>query len=57
MKYPEGNFIQIDDLGLSFEEILKGAYLDITPETPITEKIDASKVLSTGIGRETDFRE
>jgi len=56
VKYPEGNFIQIEELGLSFEEVLKGAYLDITTETPVTEKIDASKVLSTGIGRETQFR-
>ncbi len=56
VNYPEGKFIQIDDLGLSFEEVLKGAYLDITTETPITEKIDASKVISMGIGRLTNFR-
>ncbi|MFX1299169.1 MAG: hypothetical protein ACFFD2_30450 [Promethearchaeota archaeon] len=57
VKYPEGKFVQIEDLELSFNEVLKGAYLDITTETPVTEKIDATKVLSTGIGRETKFRE
>jgi hypothetical protein len=57
VKYPGGKFLQIEDLELSFEEVLKGAYLDITTETPLTEKIDGTKVLSTGIGRETKFRD
>ena len=56
VKYPEGNFVQIEDLNLSFDEVLKGAYLDITTETSVTDQIDSSKVLSTGIGRETKFR-
>ncbi len=56
MKYPEGKFVQMDDLGLEFDEVLKGAYLDISTETPVTDPIDPSKVLSTGIGRGTRFR-
>jgi hypothetical protein len=55
--FPEGKFIQIEDLGLSFEQVLKGAYLNITTETPITEKIDNSKVISLGIGRLSQFRD
>jgi len=57
LSYPEGKFIQIDDLELSFDDVLKGAYLDITQETALTEKIDRTRVLSTGIGRDTSFRE
>jgi len=56
IKYPEGDFIQIDDLGLNFEEVLEGVYLDITTETPSSEKLDSSKVLSVGIGSGTKFR-
>lgn len=57
VKYPEGEFIQIEDLGLTFDEVLKGAYLNITMETPVTESINSARVISTGIGRETNFRE
>lgn len=57
VKYPEGEFVKIDDLGLEFEEVLKGAYLDITSETPVDEKLDSARVLSIGIGTGTKFRE
>lgn len=56
LKYPDGNFIHIDDLGLSFEEVLEGIYLDIVADSPSNTAINPSLVLSTGIGRNTKFR-
>lgn len=53
-KYPGGSRIKPEDLGLTFEEVLKGVYLDVNHETP-AEKIDESKILSLGIGRNTEF--
>lgn len=53
-KYPKGDFIKPEDLELSFEEFLKGVYLDVNHETP-AKKIDKSKILSMGIGRDTKF--
>ena len=54
-KYPKGNFITPADLDLNLEEFLAGLYLDIDHET-LPQKIDASKILSTGIGRNTLFK-
>ncbi len=54
-KYPKGDFITPDDIGLDFEEFLQGVYLDVNHETP-AKKIDESKILSTGIGRNTIFK-
>jgi len=54
-KYPKGDFIKPEDLDLDFEEFLQGLYLDVTHETP-AKKIDESKIISTGIGRNTEFR-
>ncbi|MHA1652356.1 MAG: hypothetical protein ACTSYB_19395 [Candidatus Helarchaeota archaeon] len=49
-------FIHIEDLGMSVEEALEGVYLDIDHETPYEEKIDESKIISTGIGIHTKIR-
>ncbi|MHA1265348.1 MAG: hypothetical protein ACTSRS_08960 [Candidatus Helarchaeota archaeon] len=48
--------ILCEDLGLSWKEASLGVFLDVTHETPEDEPIDASKILSTGVGRETKFR-
>ena len=48
--------IKCDDLGLSWKEAASGVYLDITYETPESTPIDASRIISTGIGSETQFR-
>ncbi|NVM03902.1 MAG: hypothetical protein HWN67_16340 [Candidatus Helarchaeota archaeon] len=53
-QYPEG-WITLEDLGLTIEEMLEGIYLDVTHETPLDEKIDSSKIVSRGIGRNTRF--
>lgn len=53
--YPPGDFLTPADLGLTLEEFLSGAYLDVNHETP-ARKIDASKIKSTGIGRNTVFK-
>jgi hypothetical protein len=50
--YPPGNFLKPADLGLTLEEFLEGVLLDINDETA-PQKIEASKIKSTGIGRNT----
>ncbi|MHA1380781.1 MAG: hypothetical protein ACTSRG_20635 [Candidatus Helarchaeota archaeon] len=54
-KYPKGDYLKPEDLNLSFEEFLMGLYLDVDHETP-AKKIDESKIISTGIGRNTVFK-
>ncbi|MHA1830155.1 MAG: hypothetical protein ACTSWR_01325, partial [Candidatus Helarchaeota archaeon] len=51
---PKGNFIRPDDIGMDLEEFLHGVFFDINHETPL-QKIDQTKILSIGIGRETKF--
>ncbi|MHA1294869.1 MAG: hypothetical protein ACTSR3_11355 [Candidatus Helarchaeota archaeon] len=53
-KYPEG-WIQLEDLEMDVDDILKGVLLDVTHETPLNEKIDKSRIISRGIGRNTKF--
>jgi len=48
--------IKCEDLGLTWKEAATGVYLDVTYETPETDSIDASRIISTGIGSETQFR-
>ncbi len=50
-QYPAGDFIQLSDLGLTFDEAMKGAFTDITHESegPFTKE----NVLSMGIGKDT----
>lgn len=45
-----------EDLGLSWKDASSGVYLDVSHETPEDEPIDASKIISTGIGLQTKFR-
>ncbi|NVM52135.1 MAG: hypothetical protein HWN66_00440 [Candidatus Helarchaeota archaeon] len=54
-KYPEGDFLKPTDIGLTLEEFQNGVYLDVNHETP-AEKIDESKIISLGIGRNTVFK-
>ena len=54
-KYPEGRFLKPSDVGMDLEEFLHGIYFDINHET-LPQKIDESKIVSTGIGRETKFK-
>ncbi|MHA1893050.1 MAG: hypothetical protein ACTSX4_00980, partial [Candidatus Helarchaeota archaeon] len=53
-KFPEGEFLKPEHLGYSIEEFLQGIYLDINHETK-PQKLDKSKILSLGIGRNTKF--
>ncbi|MHC1590837.1 MAG: hypothetical protein ACXQS8_02025 [Candidatus Helarchaeales archaeon] len=53
-KYPPGERIKPDDIGLSFDEFLQGVYLDVNHETK-PGKIDKSKIKSLGVGRGTKF--
>ena len=53
-KYPKGDKVKPDDLDLSFEEFIKGLYLDVDHTTP-AKKIDKSKIISIGVGRGTKF--
>lgn len=55
-KYPEGDKITAEKLGLTTEECLKGVYLDMDHETPTDEKITPEKVLSIGLGRTTEMK-
>jgi lambda repressor-like predicted transcriptional regulator len=55
-KYPEGDRITADKLGLTPEECLEGLYLDLNHETPLDEKITPEKVISQGLGRGTKFK-
>jgi len=52
-KYKDSsNFIKLLDLGLSYEQIWKGVLMDVNHET--TGEIDRSKVLSVGLGTNTE---
>jgi hypothetical protein len=51
--YPEGTRIYADDLGITPEELMGGAYLDITIKTPLNTQITPDLLLSKGWGRET----
>ncbi|HUX98408.1 MAG TPA: hypothetical protein VMV49_02525 [Candidatus Deferrimicrobium sp.] len=53
--FPEGNRVFSNNLGISIEEITNGAYLDVTPDTPLNEPIDTSKIISKGWGISTKF--
>jgi hypothetical protein len=50
-------FLHLEDIGMTVEDALECIYLDITPDTPHEENIDESKIISTGIGTKTQFRE
>jgi hypothetical protein len=53
--YPKGEWITLDRLRISLDDVFKGYYFDITHETdPQIEDIP-SKIISTGIGRYTQF--
>ena len=52
-KYPEGERITAEKLGLTPEECLTGVYMDLNHETPLDDPITPDKVLSTGLGRNT----
>jgi len=51
--YPNGKFITLEDIDVTFEEALNGVYTDITIDTDPSEKIDESRILSKGIGTNT----
>ena len=55
MTSKEQKRILCEDLGLTWKEAASGVYLNVTHETPETEPIDASHVISTGVGTETKF--
>ncbi|NHI91969.1 MAG: hypothetical protein EAX96_05660 [Candidatus Lokiarchaeota archaeon] len=55
-QYKSDNFIKVDAMQLNLEDVLKGVYCDITSETNPNDPIDPSKVLSTGIGSNTQFK-
>ncbi len=51
--YPEGTRIYAANLGLTPEELMAGAYLDITNKTPLQTEITPEVLISKGWGRET----
>jgi len=55
-KYPKGDRITAEKLGLSVEECISGVYLDLDHETPLDEKITPDKVLAVGLGRQTQSK-
>ncbi len=54
-KYPSGDWITPEALGLTPEETCQGVYLDVKPQTPKNEKVNKSHILSMGIGIDTEF--
>ncbi len=48
--------ILFSDLKIPQEDALKGYYLDVDHETSLDEKIDETKIISVGIGRNTIFK-
>jgi len=52
-KYPKGKFITLEDLDISYDEAINGIFTKIDINTDPSEKIDASKIISRGIGTET----
>jgi len=54
-KYPKGEWIKPDDLGLSNEELQKGVYLNIDHNTKVSEKVTNSNIVSIGVGKDTKF--
>ncbi|MHA1230107.1 MAG: hypothetical protein ACTSRP_05345 [Candidatus Helarchaeota archaeon] len=52
-RYPKGERITPESLGLSYEEVISGVYLNIDHNTPLNEKIDEDKIISIGMGRKT----
>ncbi|MHA1299842.1 MAG: hypothetical protein ACTSO9_10435 [Candidatus Helarchaeota archaeon] len=45
------NRIRIENLGISMDEAFEGYYLRVDKNTPINEKVDFSKIISIGMGR------
>lgn len=52
---PEGRF-HLDDLGLTFEEVLEGAYLDLTRDAR-KKDVTPDVIISRKHGRRTEFRQ
>lgn len=52
--YPPG-WIRLEDLNLTHQEMLQGALLDVTHETPLNEPVTESNIISKGIGLNTKF--
>ncbi|MHA1144621.1 MAG: hypothetical protein ACTSRW_07785 [Candidatus Helarchaeota archaeon] len=48
-------WIDLDNLGISRDEFTEGVFLDIDHETKVEEKIDKSRIISLGIGKQTRF--
>ncbi len=53
--YPNGTRIFAKDLELTPEELMAGAYLDVTIKTPLNTKITSDLIISKGWGRETEI--
>ncbi|MHA1649493.1 MAG: hypothetical protein ACTSYB_04790 [Candidatus Helarchaeota archaeon] len=48
--------IRFSDLKIPQEDALKGYYLDVDHETSLDEKIDETRIISIGMGRNTIFK-
>ncbi|MFX0134519.1 MAG: hypothetical protein ACFFDN_12840 [Candidatus Hodarchaeota archaeon] len=56
-KYPKGEWINpIEELDLSLNELFEGVFLNINHQTNTNERIESTNIISTGIGRNTKFR-
>ncbi|MHA1893261.1 MAG: hypothetical protein ACTSX4_02045 [Candidatus Helarchaeota archaeon] len=55
-QWPKGNFIHLEDLGIStVEEALDGVLLDITHHNPPNTKVTPKNIISRGMGKNTKF--
>ncbi|MFX1450794.1 MAG: hypothetical protein ACFFCM_08130 [Promethearchaeota archaeon] len=54
-KFPPGDWITPESLGLTVEETCAGIYLDIDHQTSKNEKATSSHIISKGIGINTEF--
>jgi hypothetical protein len=54
-EYPSGEFITPDGLDMTVEDTYRGIYLDVTHDTPKSEKATRDHVISVGLGKDTEY--
>lgn len=55
--YPPGKFITLEDIDIALEEALDGIFYDIDQFTEVGSVNVKDRIISTGVGRETIFRQ
>lgn len=54
-EYPAGDFVTPESLGLTVDDTYRGIYLDIKHDTPRSVKVTKENIVSTGMGKETEY--